>query len=338
MYKLMVPVMSKTLQRAGREKIVSMLKKMGAERVFLVIDAYITEEEELQEELGMLRENCSFLKDNGFEAGAWMLTFMLQNDKEYVHMTSPAGDVSQHQVCPSDERFREMAGQYIRKVAECGVDLIMFDDDFRYGCLDIGLGCTCKNHLRHMSETLGEEVKTEGLSEKLLTGGRNKYRSAWLKANRQMFVTFAEEMRRNVDLVDPKIRLGLCACMSTWDFDGISAAELSRILAGNTKPFLRLIGAPYWADGRGWGNRLQDTVELERMERSWCGEGIEIFAEGDVYPRPRTACPSSYLEGFDTALRADGRLDGILKYVMDYYSGADYEKGYVNAHLENQKL
>jgi hypothetical protein len=36
-------------------------------------------------------------------------------------------------------------------------------------------------------------------------------------------------------------------------------------MAGNTKPILRLIGAPYWAIKQGWGNRLADVIELERM-------------------------------------------------------------------------
>ena len=52
------------------------------------------------------------------------------------------------------------------------------------------------------------------------------------------------------------------------------------------------------------------------MESAWTKNGeIEIMAEGDVYPRPRTLCPASCLEGFDTAIRASGCTDGVLKYV-----------------------
>jgi hypothetical protein len=126
--------------------------------------------------------------------------------------------------------------------------------------------------------------------------------------------------------------------MSTWDFDGVSASELARICAGKTKPLLRLIGAPYWASLRAWGNRLQDVIELERMERSWCGDGIEILAEGDAYPRPRFACPANLLEGFDMAMRATGVTDGIHKYVLDYASPVTYEDGYVKKHLKNKPL
>ena len=125
--------------------------------------------------------------------------------------------------------------------------------------------------------------------------------------------------------------------MSSWDIDGTDAYELAKILAGDTKPLARLIGAPYWAVERlYWGNLLQDVIELERMESSWTRMGeIEIMAEGDAYPRPRTLCPASYLEGFDTAIRVSGCTDGILKYGIDYFSDADYEKGYAKAHELN---
>jgi hypothetical protein len=62
------------------------------------------------------------------------------------------------------------------------------------------------------------------------------------------------------------------------------------------------------------------------------------MAEGDVYPRPRTMCPASYLEGFDTAIRASGCTDGILKYGLDYASHATYETGYAKFHERNRKL
>jgi hypothetical protein len=145
-------------------------------------------------------------------------------------------------------------------------------------------------------------------------------------------------MREAVDTVNPKIRLGFCACMTSWDVDG-DAFELARLFAGNTKPILRLIGAPYWAVNRSWGNRLQDVIELERMEASWNPyPEIELIAEGDVYPRPRLNCAANYLEGFDTALRASGALDGILRISVDYVSNVGYENGYLKKYLKNKQI
>ncbi|MBQ2701500.1 MAG: hypothetical protein IJF64_00780, partial [Clostridia bacterium] len=94
-----------------------------------------------------------------------------------------------------------------------------------------------------------------------------------------------------------------------------------------------------WAKNRDWGNQLQDVIELERMEASWLPSSeIELIAEGDVYPRPRLNCAANYLEGFDTALRASGALDGILRICMDYVSNVGYENGYRKQYVKNKPI
>ncbi len=274
----------------------------------------------------------------GFTVGVWICAFMIRNENEYIHITSPSGRVSNSQVCPSDRDFCAFVYEYMRNIAASHPDIILFDDDLRYGFLDCGLGCTCKNHLAFIENILGEKIPTEDLGKRIFGGSPNKYRSAYLKANGHYLREFAHQSRAAVDSVDPGIRLGLCACMTNWDFDGVSAAELAQILAGNTKPFCRLIGAPYWSNARNWKNRLQDVIELERMESVWFDEDIELLAEGDVYPRPRFTCPANVLEGFDMALRASGAVDGIHKYTLDYYADPSYEQGYNKKHLENQEI
>ncbi|MBQ1947705.1 MAG: hypothetical protein II359_03750 [Clostridia bacterium] len=338
MYKITAPLMNNVFQRTNPEKTVSMLKQLGVERVFLALDTYVTASEKRKKIFDDLKANIAFLKQEGFEVGAWIWTFWLKEKNDYTHMSFVTGNESTQYICPSDEAFRTFAGSYIRDIAKCGPDLIMFDDDYRYGYLDGGQGCVCKNHRQYMEDVLGEKLP-ENFIDYLTSGKGNKYRSAWLSANRHYMLKFAEDMRAVVDEVDETIRMGVCACMSVWDFDGASPAEISKTLAGKTKPFLRLIGAPYWAVQKSWGNRLQDVIELERMERSWCTDAsMEIFSEGDTFPRPRFNCPASYLEGFDTALRADGRFDGILKYAFDYVSRMDYETGYLKKHLDHQSL
>ena len=75
------------------------------------------------------------------------------------------------------------------------------------------------------------------------------------------------------------------------------------------------------------------------MESSWTKDDeIELFSEGDTFPRPRYNCPAAFLEGYDTALRASGSTNGIMKYGSDYVSNPGYESGYRNFHKRNIEL
>ena len=337
MYDIIVPIGNGTFRRAGKEKIVEKLKAMGVKRVLFGLNIPDGKEKDIF--FRQLKENVAYLKAQGFEVGAWRWTFWLQGKNNHTHIRFTDGKDSEEYICPSDAAYRASVAEYLKELARCGVDMILFDDDYRFGFLTKAPGCVCENHVAYMEQLLGEKLP-ENFCCQLVCGGENKYRSAWIRANRHFMLQFAGEMRAAVDEVDPKLRMGVCGCMSVWDIDGATPLEISKALAGNnTRPYLRLIGAPYWAVKMDWGNRLQDVVELERMQLAWCrGEDVEIVGEGDVYPRPRIKCPASYLELFDTALRADGGADGLMKYVLDYESGADYETGYVEKHLRSTEL
>lgn len=339
MYKIKVPVQCRTLELYDKNQYVKQLKSMGAEEVFLCPSGDITLWENYDDELTSIKKNVDFLHENGFKAGVWVWTFAFEKESEYVYMTNPKGKRSRSMVCPSDLQYRKRMGGFIQDCAKCGIDMFMFDDDFRYGFTDIDFGCCCKNHLKLTGEILGREVTLEDMDRHLLYGEENEYRSAFLKANGQMLEDFAQEMRRYLDEVNPDVRMGFCSCITSWDIDGTHPDKIAKLLAGNTKPFYRLIGAPYWANERNWGNRLADVIELERIEASGRQDNdIEIFSEGDTYPRPRFKVPYVYLEILDTALRVADCTDGILKYVFDYYSSANYEKEYVNAHNRNESV
>lgn len=337
-YKITVPLISNSAESMGLEEHLEELKRLNAERVLLSIERYYISEETKKKELEALRRSCMFFKSHGYEVGAWIWTFALREPNTYTHIKGIGGRVSEDEICPSDPEFRAFACGYLADVASCGVDLILFDDDYRYGTLPCGLGCVCDNHIAYMEKVLGEKLDRAMLPSLLLTGEGNKYRDAWQESKKYYFELFAREVREAINKVNPDIRVGLCSCLTVWDFDGTDSATLARILAGNTKPFLRLIGAPYWAEKRGWNCRLQNVIETERMERSWCGDGIEINSEGDSSPRPRTNCPANYVEIFDTALRVSGGFDGIMKYDIDYYSKPGYETGYIERHERNRPV
>ena len=340
MYDISVPIKIAPSNRFGIDKTIAELEKLDTKRVIIALGFYELDPQKKAASLQDLKEICTQLHGRGFEVGAWVWTYMFQGEHPYKTMVSITGDPITSYVCPTDGAFSDFVAEYIHDIAKTGVDLIQFDDDFRYGFLGSnGPGCLCENHMKMICNILGEEVTREEVCEKILNGGPNKYRDAYLQANADAFRTFATKMRAAVDKADPNVRLGACACMTAWDIDGIMCMELSRILAGNTKPFIRLIGAPYWAVKRSWGNELQDCIDMDRMEAAWIravDPEIEVIAEGDSFPRPRTTCPASYLENFDMAIRAAGCCDGILKYGIDYFSNMDYETGYTKFHLRNK--
>ena len=335
MYKISVPLNSdKTASEC--DAVLKQLKRAGVDRVFLSIGQYKTDGEERKKTFKTLKENCEFFKKHGFETGVWMWAFYSDAPTGFEHITGANGGVNKQFNCPSDEKFIAFMQNYVEEAARCGVEIIMFDDDFRFGHYNGDLNCTCKNHMKMVCELVGEDITPREFKEKSLSGGENKYRNAWFKANGESLLRFARAAREAVNRVNPNIRLGACSCMSNWGNDGVHPEEYIRAFAGDTKPFVRLIGAPYWAVNRMYNNsRLQNIVEFERMQASRLSDDIEILAEGDVWPRPRYNCPASYLELFDTALRADGGTSGIHKYMFDYCSGVDYETGYVDMHVKN---
>ena len=332
--------MNSVVTHENREAVLSELRRFDAERVFLAMDFYTLDESKQKIAFSALKDNCAFFKANGLEVGSWVWAFELPEKSSYRGMRSVLGKEHPERICPTDSEFVKFSQEYIRNFARCGVDIIMFDDDYTFNFLDDGgPGCLCDGHVALINGTTGESHNREELTELIMNGGKNKYRDAYLKANGDSLRAFAKAIREAVDEIDPNIRIGKCSCMASWDIDGTTSSEIARILAGKNKPFYRFIGAPYWAVRTSFGVSLQDAVELERMESSWDRyDDIEVFAEGDVYPRPRYNCPASYLEGFDTALRASGCTDGILKYGMDYNSEPYYEQGYAKFHEKNRSI
>ena len=284
------------------------------------------------------------LQSEGFEVCAWVNALghgalLAHAEKEnedpfgFTHIVGLDGRHSKQGLCPADPRLRAHFAKTIEKIAAMRPDMIMLDDDFRLNVRDTtyDIGCFCDYHMEELCRLLGERVTREELYEKAFTGGENRYRTAWMELMREALLGFAREMRRAVDAVAPEVRLGACACYDTWDMDGTDCIELARAFAGNTRPFIRTIGAPYH------DRRVAAAVECTRMQAAWCKAApeVEIFAEGDVYPRPRYTVPAAQLELFDLALWCAGGINADQKYMFDYARRVGYENGYVARHLKN---
>ncbi len=340
MYRISVPLtLSSSIIKRDRDKVHADLQAVGATRVFISDGQIRVDPQKRKKSMQELGENVRYFKALGYEVGIWNWTLWAEDKLPYAEVESLEGKKNPLFYCPLDPGFRAYAADYVAEIATLAPDMIQYDDDFRSTHFGNGVNCFCEHHMREISRILGEEVDRETLKRELFSGGKNRYRDAWLEAKANGLRLFADEMRAAVDRVDPNIRLSYCSCISNWGAEGVSAVELAQRFAGKTKPFMRLSGAPYWAVKQSWGNRIQHVIEFNRSQIAECrGMGVEIFSEGDVYPRPRYKTPAAYLEGMDLALRFVGGTDGMLKYMHDYTSRISYERGYIDRHIANAQL
>lgn len=337
MYKITVPAII-SYPHFDRDGILAELRRSGARRIALAVDREVGHAFSSEQNLQKLKELIAFFKENGFESLVWLgETFGHNGDEERGE--SPYQNIHSFTkgrtkpFCPLDEKFQRDFCLWVQKIARCGAEVILLDDDYRTDVRgDNALGCCCPLHMAKLEQKLGEKVDVKTYWQKMLSGGKNRYRDAWIEVQRESLLTFSHKLRSALDKVDPSIRLGYCGCIG-WDTTGCDMESVARALAGNTKPFVRLSGAPYWP------RPLAESIELERVQLSWLkGKGMELITEGDTYPRPRFVTSAAKLECFDMALRADGGSDGILKYMFDYVSSPRYETGYVDAHVKNKGL
>ena len=355
MFKLAVPIHIN--ERTNVDTVLNTLENVGAEYVFLAFDNVVlsAEREKYEKTLASVSEIIPLLKRRGYKVGLWFWSLWLcdidadELDGEVMMRSSGKPRISYSALnstekklsgylCPTSEKISVML-DIIECAARYSPDIILLNDDLGYATYLGGIGCYCERHIRLVEEALSRPITREELREAVLSGKPNEIRDTWLNISGRTIEDYARRIRERIDSVDKNIRCGFCAVMSNWGIDGTNAERIAKIMAGGTRPMIRLIGAPYWAAIGAWGNRLQHTVELSRMEAAWVEDAdIELIAEGDVYPRPRHRVPATYLENYDTALRASGACDGILKIMFDYMASIGYESGYLERHIKNQSL
>ena len=337
MYKLSVPVITATAYKY-KEETLAQLKKCGASRVVLALRRELAHGFSSEENLNKLGELIPYFRAEGFEIAVWLGETIghdrysaPQNSYGYdVIRTLDGNDISAF--CPLGDKFSADVAGWAKRVAALSPDLIIIDDDFRMGD---NFGCCCDLHMKMIGDELSENVSIPKLRQSVLGKGDNRCRRAYLRAQGLGLAHLAKRIRAAVDSVDPKIRLGACITSSSWDADGINPIDISEILAGKGRPYIRLFGAPY----HHVAYPLYCAIERERTQFHWLrGSRAEITTEGDTYPRPRYACPASYVECFDMILRADGGSDGIMKYMIDYSASPSYEPGFIDRHVKNKPL
>ena len=346
MYRISVPVVNAMVTDKTRDRYLEELKAARAQRVLLIPRASREDEADTREKCALVRENAAFFRAHGIEPAIWVSNTIghgmplagvkiAPGDSRYQTLVNLAGDALPDTRCPFDAQFRRVTGQFVAQLAKySGVKLIFLDDDYRLSQHGKEFCCACDLHMARIRELCGEDISREELKKLAFSSKANKYRTAWLTAQRESLELLAKDIRAAVDEVDTETCVALCAAHSIWGVDGSSAMEIAKLLAGSNRPVARLHPAPYSAVHSTMP--LPVVFELARMFAHFSKDaGCELIAEGDMYPRPRYNTPSSYLELFDAVIRADGQYDEMLKYMIDYSSHVDYETGYVKRHVRN---
>ena len=347
-HRTYIPIMSRSSTPETRGEYLAMLKAVSCDTVFLAVEPEPFYRKEAWEGcLQALFENVRFYTDAGFEVGVWTRGLGFGTplpagaDAEFAQMTpltSLSGKAAGDAFCPTDPLYRARYAEWITRLCRSGAPLLMIDDDL---CQSVrpGIGCFCRRHLRLLEKEPGVEpgARSPGaLSAAFFTGEAGAARRAYCKVMGDSLKDFCRLIRRAADGVDPTIRVGFCAGYTSFDFEGADAVELTRILAGNNRPFLRLSGAPYWVSSHRMPEiTLADVTEFVRMQKSFCPPDTELFHEADTFPRPRTSTPADLCEGYDLALRTEKGL-GAFNYLFDYTATPTYETGYYLAHLRNK--
>ena len=340
-YFLSVPVMSFVNSTPEQQnKTLFELERCKADRVFLSFPSLYADFDLAKYYLDVTEKNVKFFKEHGLEVGVWINSAIIKDENTVAVQVGDSGRERSSWLCQADEELLAIQEEYARRFAEMGIDLLMYDDDFHfgYGAVDSVPGCFCRNHRKLFEEQYGDTLDFDRIKEEFWKEPKNEYRDAWLRFTGSTLENFAKRIRAAINKVNPDIRIGFCVNGSDYWSNGTSVQALCKAFAGNTKPFVRLIGAPYHDLFMDYPSRLSSAIELERFQAEILKDsGIEVMTEGDTFPRPRTATPAAHLECFDMIMRANGNSSGILKYMLDYHSPADYETGYVDHHIENSE-
>ncbi len=364
MYQVWIPIYNRVWTPRQLDELAEQLRIAKVDLVLLTCGRILCNEEMRRTECEMFRKNKEFLEAHGFAVGAWLaptigygMPFYGDNEAatDFTHIRrlrsekvpgSPGMELDRVNFglsegetpgayCPLDARFADEFMKMITALVRLGVKTVMLEDDFTLGGGKFwqDIGCACDRHLADYARRTGERLTRAELSERIFTGGRNRHRDAWMEMQRDTLMDFTKRIEREVHAIDPAVRLGLSANGSSFEMEGVTIDELEMALAGDTKPFLRLTGAPYWKQMM----TVAPTIESIRLQSVWCDRNkIELVTEGDTYPRPRHWISSALLEGYDMILRADGYTHTILKYMLDYNSSPTYETGYVERHAANR--
>ena len=239
------------------------------------------------------------------------------------------GQVADGCFCPLDQEFVDYQCQFLAKIAASGAPLILLDDDFRlnaHGPVD--LSCFCPLHLEYYNNRFGTQFTREELVERIMANDPVA-RANFETMNSDIMLEFAGALEKAVHAVNPTTRLGLASCRLHFSVEAPEIRALVRRLAGNTRPYIRVFGAPYHVKNN--PRVLGHTIEMARAFHDYVNDGeIEVSSEGDTYPHSRFFADKTITKAYLLASRCAG-LRNMLYYSYPVSASPREEPVYIEA-------
>lgn len=242
-------------------------------------------------------------------------------------MVGADGDEAPGCFCPLDEGVKQYLVDVVTALAKADIPLILLDDDFRvnYHMPGVDLGCFCPDHIARFNKENGTHYTRQELAELVYAGGG--IRERFLKMAGDTLLELARAMEQAVHKVNPNTRLGLATAMIHYSSEGYDIRQLAKTLAGPTRPYLRVFGAPYHVKNNPM--QLGFTVDTAKhLADHLCGHDIEIIGEGDTYPHTRFFTNRTALQTHLLASRCSG-VRNMLHYPFCFATSPDFETIYV---------
>ena len=272
------------------ESYAQLAKQLNTE-LFIIIRNVFGDKSRFLMHIEELKKKVQFFRERGVSVGAWLCPttghegmglIVGEEGKKFTRrqVADYSGEkprLIEQAFCPLDENFIKDFAWKMRELSQTGIMRSLFEDDFRLSGPPITkIACCCKLHMDAFSKRIGRRVTVEELPDLIYHNSNLTYRREWMELKRETMVNFLKALREEVNKVNPEFRIGVSSSRLNFDIDGASIQELARTAAGETKPFVRLTGAPYWAREN---NTLSSVIESNRMQFGWFRDsGIEIIA------------------------------------------------------------
>ena len=222
--------------------------------------------------------------------------------------------------CPQDRGFRNYVLAAIEALAASKPAFFLVDDDF---CMKRG-ECFCPLHMARYNERLSANWSRENLVAHLESApSSDPVVQVVTAVLHEGLVDFAKEIRASIDKAAPGTRCGMCS-------PGVGQyhlADVTRALAGNTEPFVRLAGAIY---GDAKPSALNWISRYTAIRALAAGGVKDLIAESDTFPHNQYSASAAGLHAHITVGLLNG-LNGSKLWNTSLYdkspeSGRAYER------------